>query len=184
MSNKPANIPYYFEWSRQFPHIAAVDLLGNNVAIEIAVMSIDVRNADLYFVRLDQLDPIDIKRLRNIILKRDAARYPLWDLMSQTTLPNGMNALEFFQQFVKVRTSRGQIFLPGSGQRGLPINSEHGYKGPASQGYKVPGDPEVVPADVVAVEVGEDGAEYEVADAAPVAVEAPKRKAGRPKKTA
>lgn len=184
--NKPANIPYYFEWSRQFPHIAAVDL-GKNMAIEIAVMAIDARNSDLFFIRLDHLDPIDIKRLKQIILTRDSARYALWDLMSQKTLPNGMNALEFFQQFVKIRTVSGQIVAPGSGQRGLPINAELGYKGPASMGYDIGaanGGPNTKAAVVtegaehdveyVALDEGEEG---EVSLSAPV-----KRKAGRPKK--
>ena len=183
--SKPENLNYYFEWSRQFPHIAAVDLLNNNVAVEIAVMSIDVRNADLYFIRLDQLDPIDIKRLRNIILKRDAARYALWDLMSQSALPNGMNSLEFFQQFVKVRTATGKILTPGSGQRGLPTG-EHGYKGPASQGYtgSASESPVVAETPVETNSTASDGNEYEyedVSDIAPVVVAPARRKAGRPK---
>ena len=181
MSSKP-NLPYYFEWSRQFPYIAAVDLFGKNVANEVAVMAIDNRNGDLFFIRLDHLDPIDIKRLKQIILSRDSARYPLWDLMSQKTLPNGMNALEFFQQFVKVRTVGGQILSPGSGSRGLPINSEFGYKGPAAQGYtgEKSGQP-VEDHDVEYTELEEGGDE----ETAPAAVAAPvRRKAGRPKKSA
>lgn len=176
--NKPANIPYYFEWSRQFPHIAAVDLFGKNVANEIAVVAIDQRNGDLYFIRLDHLDPIDIKRLRQIILSRDSARYALWDLMSQKTLQNGMNALEFFQQFVKVRTIGGQILSPGAGQRGLPINSELGYRGPASQGYTTPQQStdgtvnEDLDVDYVELDNTDDTAVAQVA--------VPRKKAGRP----
>lgn len=177
MSSKP-NLPYYFEWSRQFPHIAAVDLFGKQIATEVAVMAIDQRNGDLYFIRLDHLDPIDIKRLKQIILTRDSARYALWDLMSQKTLPNGMNSLEFFQQFVKVRTIGGEIVSPGQA-RGLPI-SEFGYKGPASAGYADPNAKAAAATedhDVEYVEL-EEGDE----EAVPVAVAAPKRKAGRPKK--
>ncbi len=182
---KPQNIPYYFEWSRQFPHIAAVDLFGKNVANEVAVMAIDGRNADLYFIRLEHLDAIDIKRLRQIILSRDSARYALWDLMSQKTLPNGMNALEFFQQFVKVRTVGGQILTPGSGSRGLPINSEFGYKGPEANGYKNPANQ----GSVQAATSGHDAEDYvdldEGDEEVPAAVAAPvKRRAGRPKKSA
>lgn len=176
--NKPANIPYYFEWSRQFPHIAAVDLFGKNVANEVAVVAIDQRNGDLFFIRLDHLDPIDIKRLRQIILSRDSVHYPLWDLMSQKTLQNGMNALEFFQQFVKVRTIGGQILTPGAGARGLPINSELGYRGPAATGYAGPTqDTSQAVVDDDSFDV--DGDEGDTIT--PVAVPA-KRKAGRPKK--
>lgn len=177
--SKP-NLPYYFEWSRQFPHIAAVDLFGKQIATEVAVMAIDNRNGDLYFIRLDHLDPIDIKRLKQIILTRDSSRYALWDLMSQKTLPNGMNSLEFFQQFVKVRTAGGQIVSPGQA-RGLPIN-EFGYKGPAAHGFTDP-NAKAAPAaqrqvhDVEYTEMDDtDG------DGAEEAVPAPKRKAGRPRK--
>lgn len=162
---KPANLPYYFEWSQQFPHIAAADL-GQGMAHDIAVMAIDNRNGDLYFIRLDHLDSIDIKRLRQIILSRDSARYPLWDLMSQKTLPNGMNALEFFQQFVKGRSVGGQIFRPGEGSRGITMPQAFDYAGPESSGF------EAGAAETAATaETGEAG------DAAP------KRKAGRPRKT-
>lgn len=166
---KPAVIPYYFEWSRQFPHIAAADL-GKGISSDIAVMAIDNRNGDLYFIRLDHLDSIDLKRLRQIILSRDSARYPLWDLMSQKTLPNGMNALEFFQQFVKLRTVNGQILRPGEGSRGVAANlstQDFAYRGPADNGYDVDGE-----------ETEAEGGEVD----APVP--APRRKAGRPKKAA
>ena len=182
--SKP-NLPYYFEWSRQFAHIAAVDLFGKQIATEIAVMAIDNRNGDLYFIRLDYLDPIDIKRLRQIILARDSSRYALWDLMSNKTLPNGMNALEFFQQFVQVRTVGGEIVRPGAA-RGLPIG-EFGYKGPAAHGFADPNAKATSNAasaqqdhDVDYVELDEG---YDEEDA-PAAVAAPKRKAGRPKKVA
>ena len=48
---KPAKLPYYFEWSKQFPHIAAADL-GQGISHDLAVMAIDQRNGDLYFIRL------------------------------------------------------------------------------------------------------------------------------------
>lgn len=174
---KPSNLPYYFEWSRQFPHIAAADLFGNNIANEIAVMAIDNRNGDLFFIRLDYLDPIDIKRLRQIILKRDSTRYPLWDLMAQTTLANGMNALEFFEQFVKIRTVTGQILTRGSGERGLPIDPAFGYRGPAAQQGQVDTAPTAHDVDYVPSEVDES-------DVAAVPSPVAKRRAGRPPKAA
>lgn len=136
---KPAKLPYYFEWSKQFPHIAAADL-GQGISHDLAVMAIDQRNGDLYFIRLDHLDSIDLKRLRQIIMSRDSARYALWDLMSQKTLPNGMNALEFFQQFVKGRSVSGQIFRPGEGSRGIAMPTEFEYSGPAENGYDPSGE--------------------------------------------
>lgn len=174
--NKPNNLPYYFEWSRQFPHIAAADLYGRDVSTEIAVMAIDGRNGDLYFIRLDHLDPIDIKRLKQIILSRDSARYALWDLMDQKTLANGVNALEFFNQFVMVRTVGGEIMKPGSGSRGLP--SDFSYKGPAANGFVI-NDENGSPAK--RDEPTSYADELDASDNHPVAI--PARKAGRPRKS-
>jgi hypothetical protein len=53
-----------------------------------------------------------------VITKRDAHKYPLWDLLSGSTLKNGMNALDYFNQLVKVRSVSGQIFQPQSGKVG------------------------------------------------------------------
>ena len=76
-------------------------------------------NGDLYFIRIDYLDEIDRARLRQILSRRDAAKYPLWDLMDQRTLPNGMRALEFFHQIVQVRAESGKIFKPTLGRKGV-----------------------------------------------------------------
>jgi hypothetical protein len=103
------------------PHMAWADLFNNQVLVEILVMSIDPKNGDLYFIRADQLDDIDRKRLVKILHRRDAQKYALWDLLSQVTLPNGQNALEFFEQLVKVRSVSGQIFSPNKGMRGAAI---------------------------------------------------------------
>lgn len=178
--NKPNNIPYHFIWSTRYPHIAEVDL-GKGFALEVAVMAIDARTADLYFIQLNQLDAIDLKRLHSIILSRDSARYPLWDLMDQKTLLNGVNALTFFQQFVKIRTVNGDILTPGSGQRGLSLGVDLGYKGPAANGFDdgkkvAPEAPKVVEREVVYIDraTGEEVS-------AEVAMSATKpKKAGRP----
>lgn len=117
--SKAIKLPYAFQWSSSHPHIAWVDLYGNQVVIEVAVVSIDQRNGDLYHIQLASLDHIDRARLANIISKRDAHKYPLWDLMSNNTLKNGMNALEYFNQMVKVKSVSGQIFSPGAGKMGV-----------------------------------------------------------------
>lgn len=193
--NKPNNLPYYFEWSRQFPHVAAADLYGKNIANEIVVLTIDNRNGDLYFIRLDQLDTIDIKRLRQIVLSRDSARYALWDLMSQKTLANGMNALEYFHQLVLVRTVGGEIIKPGQGSRGLPVG-QFGYTGPTSAGFVIPEDAKVgktaqAPAQATqaVTELAEDfeytpidGEDDGELDEAPIRAIPAKKKAGRPAK--
>jgi hypothetical protein len=101
-----------------FPHLRMIDLYRDGILYECAIVKEDKNNGDVFFIRIDHLDEIDRGRLRMILTKRNAATTALWDLMDQTALPNGMNALEFFHQFVKVRTQAGKIFNPQPGRQG------------------------------------------------------------------
>lgn len=112
------NLPYNFQWSDTHAHIAWADLHNNGVLVEIAVIALDQKNGDLHFISIAALDNVDKERLVKIIQKRDAQKYPLWDLMSMSTLKNGMNALEYFNQLIKVRSVSGQIFTPNAGKIG------------------------------------------------------------------
>ena len=103
-----------------FPHIEWVDLDNNGVAVEIVVMKRDQGSGDLYYIKVADMDQIDRDRLVNILQKRDAGRYELWDLLHNTTLANGENALEFFHQMVKVQTRSGVTMSPGVGRHGIP----------------------------------------------------------------
>ena len=116
--SRTTNLPYNFQWSTTHAHIAWADIQNNGVLIEIAVVALDEKNGDLYFIPIAALDNVDRDRLIKIITKRDAHKYPLWDLMSGSTLKNGINALEYFSQLVKVRSVSGQIFTPNSGKMG------------------------------------------------------------------
>ncbi len=104
---------------RGFPHIEVMDLYNDGIAYEIAVIKRDPTNGDVFFIRIDHLDDIDRGRLRKILSKRDANKYELWDLLSNETLGNGQNALDFFHQLVSVRTQGGKIFKPGLGKYGV-----------------------------------------------------------------
>jgi len=104
------------------PHVEWVDLHNNGVATEVIVIKRDQRSGDLYFIKTDELDDIDRRRLVSILKKRDAGKYELWDLLDNTTLGNGENALEFFHQLVKVLTESGQIITPRAGQQGISLN--------------------------------------------------------------
>ena len=116
--SRSISLPYQFGWSKSHPHVAWADLYANGLLIEIAVIALDENNGDLYFIPIASLDQIDRERLVKVITKRDAHKYPLWDLLSGSTLKNGMNALEYFNQLVKVRSVSGQIFAPGAGKVG------------------------------------------------------------------
>lgn len=106
------------------PHVEWVDLDDNGVAIEVIVVKRDRASGDLYFIRTDQLDEIDRKRIVSVLKKRDAGKYELWDLLSNTTLGNGMNALEFFHQLVRVKTQSGQTLVPSAGRTGIILRRE------------------------------------------------------------
>ena len=115
------------------PHVEWVDLGDNGVAIELVVVKRDPTNNDLYFIKTEDMDEIDRRRLVNILKKRDAAKYQLWDLLSNTTLGNGENALDFFHQLVRVKTASGQILVPGTGRAGVvmkPEGTKDGQRGP------------------------------------------------------
>ena len=102
----------------QFPHVSWLDLSNNGTLTEAAVVRED-QNGNVYFFELNKLDGIDRQRFFNIITKRHAGQFPLWDLLSQHTLGNGMNALDYFHQMVKIQTSSGSIIDPKSGVVGV-----------------------------------------------------------------
>ena len=104
---------------KTYRHYVSMDLYGNGVAHDVVVVKHDEDNGDVYFIKVSDLDQIDRARMRQILTKRNANNMPLWDVMSQVTLKNGENALEYFHQLVKVRTSSGQIINPSAARRGI-----------------------------------------------------------------
>lgn len=103
----------------KYPHIEWLDLNQNGVLVECAIMKRE-QNGDVYFFPLASLDAIDRNRLFKVVNNRNAHMYELWDLMGQITLNNGENALKYFQQLVKVRTSSGVIVNVAKGRHGMP----------------------------------------------------------------
>ncbi len=100
----------------KFPHIGWLDLEGEGILTEVAILSNN--NTGVSFIRLNVLDQIDKQRLFKVISNRNANMYELWDLMSNLTLGNGANALEYFHQYVKVLTPSGKVMNPQQGRRG------------------------------------------------------------------
>ena len=97
----------------EFPHVEWVNLREGTL-VEVAVVNRDPVG-NIFFIELNKLDAIDRQRLFNIINKRHAATLPLWDLLNSTTLGNGMNALTYFHQLVKVLTPSGKVIDPKAG---------------------------------------------------------------------
>ncbi len=107
------------------PHVEWIDLDDNGVAVECVIVKRDLRSGDIYFIKTSDLDQIDRNRITSILRKRDAEKYELWDLLSNTTLGNGMNALEFFHQLVRVRTNSGVIMVPSPSRVGFTVAPEN-----------------------------------------------------------
>jgi hypothetical protein len=127
----------------KFPHIEWIDLKGNGVLIECAIVKRDAQD-NIYFINLREVDEIDKRRLFKIITSRGSERYELWDLLSQKTLGNGINALEYFHQLTKVITSRGVVIKTGVGSQGVGM--------PAPVGQRLTQTPKAEPATVTVQE--------------------------------
>lgn len=98
--------------NKRYEHVQYVDLKNDGSLHECIIMKY-TDAGDLYYIPVEHLDDIDVARLHQIISRKDADRYELWDLLSNVTLKNGSNALTFFQQFVLHRTANGKIQPPG-----------------------------------------------------------------------
>ena len=101
----------------KYPHVGWLDLEGQGILTEVAIVK--VTDTGVAFIRLDQIDPIDKQRLFRVISNRNAHLYELWDLMSNVTLGNGANALDYFHQYVKVLTPSGTVMKPQVGRIGI-----------------------------------------------------------------
>jgi hypothetical protein len=100
------------------PHIKWIDLQGNGTLVECAVMAQDAQG-NINYIQVNHLDAVDRRRLLKIITSRQASQFPLWDLLSNITLNNGVNALAYFHQLVRVITPSGVISTPRQGEVGV-----------------------------------------------------------------
>lgn len=122
----------------QYPHVEWLDLNNDGNLHEVAVVKRD-RLGNVYFLQLRELDVIDRRRLAGILTNRNAPNMELFELFSQITLGNGMNALEYFHQLVRIKTAAGPIVQSGrAGQRMIQVNAPQAAAQPARRG---PGRP-------------------------------------------
>ena len=118
----------------KYPHVEWLDLHGTGVATECAILKKDA-SGNIYFFPLNALDMIDKKRIYDIVTNRNARMYELWDLMSQITMRNGVNALSYFHQLARVLTPSGQIIEVDPSRRGMSMVQQNDAN--------VAGEPEV-----------------------------------------
>lgn len=105
------------KYNGQIPHTQWIDLKNNGVLIECAVLKED-GFGNVYYIEIPSLDGIDKNRLTRIIATPRSADIPLWETMGNSMLKNGMNALEYFHQLVKIITPEGVIMNPRIGTIG------------------------------------------------------------------
>lgn len=94
-------------------HIFNFDINGDGVSREVAVVKLEKNReggvSAIYYIDVALLDNIDKGRLKSIITGRHADKYELWDLLSQSTLSNGKNALDYFHQLTKTVRGEGSV---------------------------------------------------------------------------
>lgn len=104
----------------KFNHVFWADLYGKGVMEEIVVIAQD-KIGNVWYIPIKNLDEVDRRRIVRIITDRQASILPLFEVMASTKLGNGMNALEYFHQLVKIHTPSGQIIDPRSGMLGTAM---------------------------------------------------------------
>ena len=92
-------------------HIYFFDVEGDGRLREVAVVKM-AKNQDgtvrsVFYIDVALLDNIDKGRMKGIVTNRHADKYELWDLLSQNTLNNGKNALDYFHQLTRVVHGKG-----------------------------------------------------------------------------
>ncbi len=102
------------------PHIEWIDLRSDGILTECAIVKKDAQGS-IYFFEVASLDSVDKRRLARIVSNKNAKSFPLYELMAGITLNNGMNALEYFHQLVKIITPNGKVIKPQQGVVGAPV---------------------------------------------------------------
>jgi len=105
------------KYEGNWPHTQWIDLKNNGVMIECAVLKED-GFGNIYYIEIPSLDGIDKNRIARILAKPRASEVPLWESMGLSQLKNGMNALDYFHQLVKIITPEGVIMNPRVGAIG------------------------------------------------------------------
>lgn len=105
-------------------HVFLIDWHDDGLLKEIAIV-METQDGTLFGIEVDKLHPIDKARLKKVITSVHADKYPLWELLSQGRLNNGMNALDFFHaNYVKVKRPRGAVI--GGGLASVQMDLDDG----------------------------------------------------------
>lgn len=89
------------------PHVFLCDIDDSGLLKEVLVVK-KFKDGSIYYVEIDPLHAIDKGRIKKIVSSPHADKYECWELLSQSRLSNGMNALDFFHSNnVKVKRPKG-----------------------------------------------------------------------------
>ena len=99
----------FVKHATDLPHIFRVDIDDSGLLQEVAIVK-EENDGTIYYIPVSPLHTIDKQRLKKIVTSVHAEKYPLWELLSQATLSNGMNALDFFHfNAIKVKRPKGAL---------------------------------------------------------------------------
>lgn len=105
-------------------HIYMIDWDDNGLLQEVAVVQ-ETDSGVIRGILVEKLHPIDKSRLKKFVTSVHADKYPLWELLSQGKLNNGMNALDFFHvNYVKTKHPKGSI--TGGGLASVEVYKDDG----------------------------------------------------------
>jgi hypothetical protein len=117
--------------------IKKMELTNNGVLTEVTVVRVVEHGNDqegnpqreIWFIRNDELDAIDQKRLLSVLQRSAKVNdfQPLYETLAQVTLGNGANALDYFHQYVRIKYPSGAIERPRLGRSGgiAPLGSDY-----------------------------------------------------------
>lgn len=87
-------------------HVYLFDINGDDRWREVAVVKVvkDQKGTvvEVRYIDIALLDNIDKGRLKSLVTSVHANKYELWELMDMTITTNGLNALTYFHQLVKI----------------------------------------------------------------------------------
>ena len=91
----------------KLPHIFHCDIDESGLLKEIALVK-KAKDGTIYYIDIAPLHEIDKARLKKAVTSQYAAERPLWEILSNITLSNGMNSLDFFHtNCVKIKRPKG-----------------------------------------------------------------------------
>lgn len=103
-------------------HVFLIDWNDDGLLKEIAVV-LEAPDGTIYGIEIDRLHPIDKGRLKKFLVSIHADKYPLWELLSNGALNNGINPLDFFHMnYVRIKRPRGAVL--GGGLASVQVYSD------------------------------------------------------------